>query len=1543
MAGTTPLVLFFAVLWLCAVAGSSVASEASGLDTGIGRRDGPTVQAITGTPGADGVGDSMYAQLGNGGYDVSHYDIDLDVNPTTGDIVAVTTIDAKATQDLSAFNLDLSGLTVSSVTVDGEAATFSRNGTELTVTPATPLANESEFRVVVSYSGNPGYLHEPHPFDCCTKTAGWFHYRQDSFPRGVLYARNRIVGAMTWFPCNNHPTDKATFRFEITVPDTMTAVATGVRESEVTADGFTTSVWKMDDPMATFATGVFVGDFRRRDVEDEEMPSIRHYVHRGHVAGGLDAVTGAISLFEGYLGDFPFDVYGVIVMPFTYPSSALQSLSLHSTDTVDAKKISKRVAEQWFGVSSTLSDWGDIWLHEGFADYLQNVYLAHTTWRTLDYYMVDYRNHLLRSSGPALNNLTKRQLYSSFVPRRGSLALHALRREVGDTVFFQILTAAHERTAGANTSTEEFLEIVQELGDADALAVVKSWIHSTEVPKFNEAPEFPDTETGQRSVAEGTAAGQNVGAVFVATDPEEDDLTLSVSGSDAGHFAFDASTGQLTTKSPLDRETKSSYTFTVRVSDRKDDNDQGDTAIDDTVTVTVEVTDVNEPPEFPGSETGMRSVYKAIAAGRNVGSPVTAIDPENDQLTYSLTGTGTADFDFDTSTGQLKTKNPLDSEDTTEYSFTVQVSDQKNDNDESDSTIDDTIGLTVRVTDVNQPPEITGDSSLDFEEGGTGAVGTFSATDPDSESFTWTLSGTDQGDFTITGGELGFSTSPDYEMPADSSRNNQYLVTVRASDGTSTASLSVTVNVTDVNEPPEFPGSETGMRSVDEGTLAGRNIGSPVRATDPENDQLTYSLTGTGSADFDIHATTGQLKTKNPLDHEEATEHSLTVQVSDRKDDNDETDDTIDDTIGLTVRVGDVNEPPEITGDSGLDYEEGGTGAVGFFSATDPENENITWSLSGTDRSDFTITGGELGFSTSPDYEMPADSNRNNQYLVTVRASDGVQTATLGVTVNVTNKDEEPSLVLSSQQPQEGTRVTATLSDPDGGITNRTWDWRRSPTGTTGSWTEITGEDTNRYTPTADDLSQYLRASVAYDDGHGSGKDAEAVSTHPVRAAPVVNGPPDFPSTETGVRSVEENLIGLVDIGEPVTATDPDTDPLTYTISGTHAALFTIDSQTGQLRTSAPFNYEGRRSYTLRVTASDPNLTSDSVTLTVIVINVDEQGAVTLPTRVPKEGVSLRAVLTDPDGGIQDVAWKWEISSYGNGPWTEITGAGGNTYRPTADDVGDYLQVSASYTDREGPHKTADPVRSNRVEPAGTIGGGEPQSIGGAGAPSGGGGGGGGGGGAASLDERSGGEGVASRAAELFNDVAAGVWYESAVSWMILHGITVGCSPTMFCPDANLTRQQFVTFLWRAAGRPPAPYLGSEAFTDVRQGAYSDQAIGWAVANDITRGCTTGSFGDETWRFCPTQQVTRGEMATLLYRHTEATYQGAPPHYTDIEPDAFYTTSITWLTDFVVVPGCDTRLFCPNRAATRAEAALFINGVAIRPHIWGPDNTSFIP
>ena len=423
------------------------------------------------------------------------------------------------------------------------------------------------------------------------------------------------------------------------------------------------------------------------------------------------------------------------------------------------------------------------------------------------------------------------------------------------------------------------------------------------VTDVNEKPEFDGTTT-TREVAENTAANTDFGDPVEATDEDDGDiLTYSLGGTDGSSFDIDTSTGQLKTRVALDKETKSSYTVTVSVHDGLDAAGGADTTVDDTITVTINITDVNEPPQFPSTENGARSVAENTAANQDIGTPVTANDPENDDLTYSLGGTDAADFDIDTSTGQLKTKSGLDKETKSSYSVTVSVKDGKNDDGIADANedADDTQTVTITVTDANEPPVVTGSARESHSENDATAVATYSATDPDGTptTFTWTLSGDDEGDFAISNtGVLTFDPAPNYEDPADRDMNNVYLVTVEASDGTAKGSKDVTVTVTNVNEKPAFPTSETGARSITENTAAGQNIGDPVAATDPDaGAALTYALGGTDAADFDIDTSTGQLKTKSALDRETKSSYTVTVSVHDGLDAVGEADTTVDDTI----------------------------------------------------------------------------------------------------------------------------------------------------------------------------------------------------------------------------------------------------------------------------------------------------------------------------------------------------------------------------------------------------------------------------------------------------------------------------------------------------------------------------------------------------------------------------------------------------------------------------------------------------------------------
>ena len=167
------------------------------------------------------------------------------------------------------------------------------------------------------------------------------------------------------------------------------------------------------------------------------------------------------------------------------------------------------------------------------------------------------------------------------------------------------------------------------------------------------------------------------------------------------------------------------------------------------------------------------------------------------------------------------------------------------------------------------------------------------------------------------------------------------------------------------------------------------------------------------------------------------------------------------------------NDPPVVSGPTAFTYQEHDTTPVGTHTADDPDNDPLTWSLSGDDEERFTIDGGVLSFATAPDFENPADADRNNQYSVTVSAFDGAHTATHAVTVTVSNQEEPGTLTLSAEQPQTGTGLTATLTDPDGSITGRSWKWERSENANT--WHAITTGTASVYTPAAADLNHRPR------------------------------------------------------------------------------------------------------------------------------------------------------------------------------------------------------------------------------------------------------------------------------------------------------------------------------------------------------------------------------------------------------------------------------------------------------------------------------------
>ena len=529
-------------------------------------------------------------------------------------------------------------------------------------------------------------------------------------------------------------------------------------------------------------------------------------------------------------------------------------------------------------------------------------------------------------------------------------------------------------------------------------------------------------------------------------------------------------------------------------------------------------------------------------------------------------------------------------------------------------------------------------------------------------------------DYTTSFGEIDTVTGSNVTSYEDDSvvAGTTYYYSIKAvnSAGDSEESdgmfgLYIRVPAVPINDSPVVTGS-TAVNFTENGT----KTVARYRARDPDSNQFTWDLEGEDEDDFSI--TDGVLAFRSPPDFENPTDrgagsgdndYEVTVRALD--------DDSAVGELDVVVSVVGVNEPPTFTaGDTAVSYTEDGTGIVQTYLAMDPEGKEISWSLSGTDRGDFTIAGGELNFVAPPDFDAPTDSNRNNEYVVTVVASDGAKTSTRSVTVTVEDVDELGAVTLSSPQPMVDIDLTATLSDPDGRITSIEWRWD-SQEGGTGPWVLISSANSARFRPRASDAGDRLRVEVRYDDRSGS-KSLTSAETRVVQPLRSNNLRPVFAS-QSFTYAVAENTSSGQNVGDPVEATDEDVSSLVYSLSGTDAAAFTVDSSSGQIATSVPLDYETKRTYGVNVVATDSSGVSQSVAVTINVEDVEELlSAVTGDTPVEYAEDRTDAVATytatDPDG----TAVTWSLSGVDAGRF-DISNRGvlSLAIRPDFDDPAD--------------------------------------------------------------------------------------------------------------------------------------------------------------------------------------------------------------------------------------------------------------------------------
>ena len=777
-----------------------------------------------------------------------------------------------------------------------------------------------------------------------------------------------------------------------------------------------------------------------------------------------------------------------------------------------------------------------------------------------------------------------------------------------------------------------------------------------DVTDVNEPPQFDSTAPTTLNIVENTTAGTDIGSPVTATDPDnttanptKDTLTYSLDTGDGASFEIDSS-GQIKTKDPLDRETKPSYTVTVSVSDNKDATGAADSDVDDTHTVTITIDNEVEPPTFneeppQGQNSLTRSVAENTLAGQPVGDPVSATSEDGVSLTYSLDDQDGASFEID-STGQIKTKDALDYEDTQNiYSVTVSVTDGKDvhGSAESPAVEDDSIDVTINVTDVNEKPQFADDAptTQNVDENtpaGTNIGSTYTATDPDAgDTLTYSLDDGDGAAFDIdangqikTKADLNYEAAPSYTVivqVTDSRDDSGTIEQTPVADDTHT----VTITIDNEVEPPTFDeeipqGQASLSRSIPENTTAGRPIGDPVSATSEDGVTLTYSLDDQDGASFDIDSH-GQIKTKADLDYEDRSSYFVTVSVTDGQDamGNTETTATEDDSIDVTINVTDVNEKPVFADDAPITQTVAENTAAdsnigSAYTATDPENDALTYTLDSGSAATFEIdddgqlkTKADLNYEAASSYTVivqVADSKDDNG------VADTATDATITVTVTITDEDDPGSITFSSDPPIAGTTLAAVLEDQDGVKSDVavTWKWEISADQT--NWNTITDATTDSYTPGSDDIGDYLRVTATYDDEKGPGKTVEA-ETDAVLTAPATNTDASFAADLDATRSVPENTAAGQPIGAPVAADDPDNeDTLTYSLGGTDAASFDIDTSTGQLKTKDALDFDdGHTTYSVDVSVTDSKddydtadtLVDATIAVTINITDVNEK------------------------------------------------------------------------------------------------------------------------------------------------------------------------------------------------------------------------------------------------------------------------------------------------------------------------------------------------
>ena len=426
--------------------------------------------------------DPYLPRHGHAGVHVTRYELELDYRVASNRLSARARLHATATRASSRFVLDLVGLRVSRITVNGRRVTrWSHRRGALSIVPDAPLAIGSSLVVDIEYGGH------PRPTEGPWGEVGW-----EELTDGVIVA-GQPDGAPSWFPCNDDPSDKASFQIAVTTESAYHVLANGMLTGRSAGASRTRWVYEQTEPMAPYLATVQIGRYVTLSLATGRVPQEAALPSRLEAAFRHDfgRQSAMLEVFEELFGRYPFTRYDVVVTDdaLEIPLEA-QGMSVFGANHVDGRRGSERLiahelAHQWFGNSVGLARWKDIWLNEGFACYAEWIWSEHSGGPTAETMARQSRRSLAgRPCDIVIGDPGPDLMFDDRIYKRGALTLHALRTVIGDPAFFRLLRDWVASYGGATATTDDFRQLAAGYSVSPLDALFDGWLAGTALPRL---------------------------------------------------------------------------------------------------------------------------------------------------------------------------------------------------------------------------------------------------------------------------------------------------------------------------------------------------------------------------------------------------------------------------------------------------------------------------------------------------------------------------------------------------------------------------------------------------------------------------------------------------------------------------------------------------------------------------------------------------------------------------------------------------------------------------------------------------------------------------------------------------------------------------------------------------------------------------------------------------------------------------------------------------------------------------------------------------